>query len=209
LRIRGYDESFSDYGLEDVDICYRLSLEGLEPLFIDSKYLMSIHHEDLERMKNSSFFERLNQVFYQHVNNYTTRIIFFKNDSCYELIELIQKFKYPGTEQIELIQINTGTFKKDKNKYHLKYKNNNNILSLDVNYKNKKLYLSNGDNAFLQLSDLKLISYIVKLYTFLKNKRKNEINLAERYSKKSVKINECGFGNTILFKNFNQKSFIV
>ena len=52
MKVRGYNESFSGWGYEEIDFCERLRRFKLEVLEIPFEFLDKVNHTNLERFAN-------------------------------------------------------------------------------------------------------------------------------------------------------------
>lgn len=86
LKIHGYDESFIGYGFEDIDIINRLKKVGNGKLIDNRKFLRSIDHSNLFRIKNEQIISRIKKIYVSKQTHYSSKILIVNSDDTYEML---------------------------------------------------------------------------------------------------------------------------
>jgi hypothetical protein len=93
--VRGYDESFIDYGMEDRDLVTRLEKAGGIPVCLEDRDFMKfIGHSAFERIENYHLIHNLEAIYLNaaaYVNEEETKVVYLLNDNTF--LELIYKFQ--------------------------------------------------------------------------------------------------------------------
>jgi hypothetical protein len=211
INLRGYDESLIGYGHEDADLFSRLKEFGLRHLYYENQnYNVSIKHSKFERINNEPIYKKLYLLYISYINPYTTEILLIYNDSTLETGILVDS-------KILLIQKSLSKFIRGNDRVVLK--NNirkgrwkrisNNTISLMlrkvdiiIDTNNKSFCMANG-KQFYEVTDEDLKISLIVLISMALNERKSIESI-----EKCRKVNQMGFGNCTVYKNFNYNDFI-
>lgn len=84
-KINGYDEKMVGYGFEDYDLWNRLELIGRNAVYInDQKFLSSLKHDDIERIKNESITKDISAIYVRYLNHAASEFLYlFQNKKFY------------------------------------------------------------------------------------------------------------------------------
>jgi predicted glycosyltransferase involved in capsule biosynthesis len=216
-KIRGYDERIVNYGYEDYDFLNRLELIGLKrtPIATDQNYLSAITHVEEERLSNERTFKNFHSLFLNYLSPSSTDFLFLFKDNTYKRGIYIDNKAFKHVEpltnlkQVELRYNNTilqeqwieGKWSKNKDKLILKTSNN---LKEEIYFNSDKNCFSlnsYGTCDFYKILDYELIRTAIMMLSQVTNMIIMEKNKLE----KIASVNKEGFGNDIVYKNFNQK----
>jgi len=115
-QVNGLDESLRGYGIEDVDVVYRLERAGGQRHFIEQeKFLKFIGHSTMERLKNFKFTNNLDTIFacIPETPGADSEILYFFKDNT--LLQV--SFAYDDSKKNDLIFSYGGwSIKQDKQK---------------------------------------------------------------------------------------------
>nr|WP_294894839.1 glycosyltransferase family A protein [uncultured Pedobacter sp.] len=189
-KIHGYDEDISSYGFEDHDLVERLELSGLSRTFIiDERFLGAIKHSNLERVCYESLYQSLNLLLISYHSTFLTELLFLLRDESYVSIVFNRHGKIMRSE-------NGGLKMKGNHINLLPTAGESRGLAF---LKKKNLYLENlNHRSFFVINDHIAIQNAVLFY----NQMHNRI-IIEHNKKKAKVVNEFGFGNDVVFKNFD------
>lgn len=95
LKLRGYDEKILDWGYEDTDFYYRMrdQIKRSEVNITDSKYLNTIKHNELERMKNGLYNSEIEFGLVMETNGVIKAYI-LKKGNQFEYLTIILDLKH-------------------------------------------------------------------------------------------------------------------
>lgn len=190
-KIRGYDEGFLGYGFEDQDIFDRLKLIGRKEKSIDFTYLKTISHHHADRVKRTTFMNDIKFILVSESSPETCALI-IKNDNAYEHFVLITSGQMVSFDEN---RIETGKWEESDNQIILKPDNDERItlktIEPGVEYVLKNIsYRKMGDRT-----NIDALYY----YSLLFNQRVYKRNIRN----KQAIVNPRGFGEGIVFKNFD------
>ncbi|MBN9381675.1 MAG: glycosyltransferase family 2 protein [Chitinophagaceae bacterium] len=93
--VRGYDESFIDYGMEDRDLVVRLQKAGGIPVPLEGAGFMKfIGHSAFERIKNFHMIHNLEAIYLDadsYMNEEETKVLYFLKDNTF--FQFVYKFQ--------------------------------------------------------------------------------------------------------------------
>lgn len=212
LAIRGYNEALRGYGHEDADLFSRLEKNGLRHLYYENeKYNIAIKHSKFERINNETTYNKLHLLYISYINPYTSKILLLYNDLTLETSILVDsklllhqkslsKFIVRGNDRVVLKNnIRKGRWKRiSNNTISLMLKK----VDIIIDTNNKSFCMANG-KQFYEVTDEDLKISIIVLISMALNERKSIESI-----EKCRKVNQMGFGNCTVYKNFNYNDFI-
>ena len=206
--LRGYDESFTGWGLEDTDFLYRLKGLGLEEAYIeDPRFLQQMEHGVEDRVQNEETFSRIH-AYYAHQQGANVEGIFLFNDGTFERgvvvmnRELIkQAWGFDGAIYELSGTIRKGHWKTLDTGLQLNYQDESPTEELSFLGGGEDMLIakSGGDaGLFMKIARAELLAETVQAYSFAKNYAK----FSENQSRRDTVVNPDGFGLGTLEKNF-------
>ena len=189
--LNGYDEKISNYGFEDNDFKNRLQNLNLKPIyFSQNKFLKVITHEDIERVRNESFFKNLKDLFIQKITPFQSKIIFVFNDATFESAEIMDNLLTPTPAKHHQIE------RLDKLKRY---------TILENSVKKGLFEAQNMNQPYEKINEENHKMMVIYFYCQLKNK----VIWAENLAKKTISVNQSGYGKGIVFRNFDYQNPIT
>lgn len=89
--VGGYDESMSNYVVEDFDLINSLELLKFKKVIIDKKeHLNVIKHAVVNRINEEFPYKNLNQILVSYINPFTSKLLFLFLDNTYALCTVIK-----------------------------------------------------------------------------------------------------------------------
>ena len=83
IKVGGYDESLTGYGVEDIDLFYRLIKHGYKQIiFENSEFYDFVHHTNLDRVSQERIFTEIKDVY-----------ITYQTPFCIDFIVLYENFE--------------------------------------------------------------------------------------------------------------------
>jgi hypothetical protein len=217
LKIKGYDEQMNNYGFEDYDFVNRLEMSTVKRTFIDDfSFLEFIHHDDEERYSMNNGDEKIHSIYVQHHTPSLSKIIILYKDHCFEMGYLINNssadahnYMYAFRPRQFQYQINgneaqwvKGQWQEDTSEHSIVFNEQpGNSFEMKQLNSNGHWLLKNAlnDQSFHRLSHEGVGDYVVRIsHTF-----RNRVIMEENLKEKRIEVNPTGFGNALVFKNFN------
>ena len=97
-KVRGFDESFVGYGMEDKDLLVRLDKAGAVPVTIENRaYMKFIEHSEVQRLNNYYLLKNLESLYVlsAEVQPPITALYIMKDNSFHEVVyKFNEKFRY-------------------------------------------------------------------------------------------------------------------
>ena len=202
-----FDERMKGYGFEDTDFINRLKKNGIIPEFItDDKYLQSISHAQVLRVKDEEFTNNIKCFFLHHINHYTTGVYVLYQGNKMEFARLVDNrllssLKGTGSENFQTPdesydlsfdsdQWLTGEWKENNSDFFLKYNQHPTELQLKPKEPaNMFLYESNEGETFYCVTEGALFTDLVYVYPQIKNRIYMGLNTTP-----GTLVNKCGYG---------------
>ena len=198
-NIRGYNESLSGYGAEDLDLLDRLLRSGLkQKVFLDQRFYRVIHHSHHERIANEYRFKQIDSVYLAHEAPYKIKFLLFRKDGKCESGSLINN---------ELCNFNHN--KKFENIIDQYYDDVNRImldsflLKENLQYTESETIEECGD-VYFKIKDKEMLAQFI---FYLSEAENFEIIRKIRNNKEIVNSN--GFGKGQVYKNFDYNNTIT
>ena len=217
LKVKGYDEQMSNYGFEDYDFVNRLEMSTVKRVLIDDfSFLEFIHHDDEERYSMNNGDDNIYSIYVQHCTPSLSKIILLYTDHWFEMGFLINnssadahnymyafrprplqyQFNGTGTQWVK------GQWQEDNDKHSIVFnEQSGNSFEMEIIHSNGHWILKNElkELQFHRLSHEGLGDYVVRIsHTF-----RNRVIMEENLREKRIEANAEGFGNALVFKNFN------
>ena len=208
IRVRGYNEIFSGYGFEDVDIVTRLNKNGIKQnIFYNREFYRAIKHSHKERVSEESLFKNWHKAYLSYISPFKTMYVLLKKDFTVETGLLInnkemnanlniledpfsscfdEKFQTVLTDFVE------GFWKESKE---------NIIIVVDEKeqlFKKDGQVLTNNKYIYYELED----AYIENIFLLLLIGAKNFKDYIDFVISKK-EVNSNGFGIGTVYKNFD------
>jgi GT2 family glycosyltransferase len=214
-QVNGFDESLRGYGIEDVDMVYRLERAGGRRHFIEQeKFLKYIGHSTLERLKNYQFTNNLDAIFAYIPETPGTDsdiLYFFKDNTLLQV-----SFTYDDSKKNDLIFSYGGwSIKQEKQKVGNVTKAAGGLV-LEFNDRSVASFRKKQDNIFEynhagQPSFWKEVNRDEPLYNTAimgYGECSNRNKLIEN-RKENTLVNATGLGQGTVYLNFNTTQPIV
>lgn len=84
LSVNGYNEALPGYGLEDIELYYRLWKSGIEQEFIsENRFCKAIHHSHEERVSQEYMGRHIIEMYLFYINPYQTQVLLRYQDGSY------------------------------------------------------------------------------------------------------------------------------
>ncbi|MFL5788301.1 MAG: glycosyltransferase family 2 protein [Flavisolibacter sp.] len=211
FKLKGFDERMIGYGFEDFDLIYRLEASGLRNIDIkDLNFLKIIKHSNSERILNKKIRHTIRQLLVRQVNYYSSELFFLLDHGYMEygtimdnvaicatncvLAEMNQKplYEYSLLEQ----EWQAGNWTQSGTMLHLSLSGDKTILLND----HLQFYNCQKSHSYFKVcSGTELMEEGLFFYNQLTNRSKMQTNK----SRNPEDVNPTGYGEGIVFKNFN------
>jgi GT2 family glycosyltransferase len=216
LQVGGYNESFSGWGVEDVELIDRLKKEGLkQDYFRDSRYYNAIRHSDRLRVSEEQVLKTLDEAYISYVTPWKTMFLLLHSNLVCETGILINNklrhynlpHKIEETNDWSLDErsrevlsgdIGKGRWSKSEGSIETETGNIRRI------YRKEGGKLINDGNVFYRMTTEESISLLVKTLTEASNYKQ-----AMACIKSGAGVNPDGFGRGVVYKNFNDQDKII
>lgn len=201
MTLRGYDESLKGYGPEDKDFFSRLENIGISKVTIkNTKFLRAIAHSNTERICNEFLSKQLKDIYICHVNPERSIVLITLFNKTYNLFE-IEPNKYKSVIVANLVEnsFQEGKILIDKDEsIILQSEKNQQVLSRVSSLE----YRLNGTTIiFKKNTDVKFKQKALIDIPLIMNQAKMQKNILKN---RNI-VNELGFGEGSLIKNFGEK----
>ena len=214
MAIRGYNESLTGYGYEDMDVFNRLKNIGLTQMrFNNPDFYHFVLHSDIDRISEEYMIKNVTQLYISYLNPYTSEILLLYKDfrmERYTLLDNSHLTNYAGYSNA------TNRIADDRYRITIqervltgKWNENNNVIHIqeddaeyDAQEETSPIYFKGQTYYKVQDLDLK-----AKLFTILSE----TINFdeANKQMENQSIINPDGFGRGIVFRNFDMSKEII
>ena len=213
LQIRGYNEIFSGYGFEDVELTHRLKRNGLKQrVFANLRYYGAIRHLHEDRLSEEDSGKSQYRVFLSYLSPYETHYVAIKKDNRYErgllvdnrhinetlVDKTLEHYEKILDERFQVMpeDFEEGSWSDDENTLILKQDNTEKIDFLHQAAQGK--FILNDIVEFYEVTD----AYIKTLFSFLLSGAKN-IKCYIDFMRSGNEVNKDGYGQGVVYKNFN------
>jgi glycosyltransferase involved in cell wall biosynthesis len=214
LFIRGYDERMEFYGFEDIDLINRLKIKNLKPIAIKAQFLKALDHSIHERIENEFVSKNFYRLYFKFLTPFSTEVLFLLRNNTYCMATIIDNHRFSVHNSVNKVELQSYEFsllsdKWERGTWDLR-KNNLTIVRTngeDLNYlvDDGKKTLSNGSNIFIECLNEQMMDTAILFLSETTNRSIMDDNL----QKQKVSVNQSGFGNGIVFKNFDLNTPIV
>lgn len=196
VTIGGYDEGFEGHGFEDVDICNRLQLVGLNNHRIDRpEFLRAISHSNLERVLEDKLSSLTYRLLIDEGDKTEATVVLLMNNGRYLSCNVVDSRATDGKSRVFRYQLKSnstrvGTWYESDS--HLTMVDNTSVSYEKVSDAEKTIYLSN-DSTFQDVGKdefphmLLFITQIINRYRAMDN-----------FTKRCVKPNESFGSGTVV-----------
>ncbi len=217
LKVKGFDERMSNYGYEDYDFINRLEMLKVKRVIIeDLSFLKFITHDDEERYAMQKAANNIHAIYIQHCSPALSKIILLYKDNWFEMGALVDNRSVDADKYIYAYKSRNVKYESGENgtpwvKGHWKNDRDNlsivfteqsgNSFQVNIIVDNDQCILKNESKGmqFHRLSNESIGNYISGIsHTF-----PNRLIMEENLKEKIVEVNPDGFGNALVFKNFN------
>jgi Glycosyltransferases, probably involved in cell wall biogenesis len=218
LKVRGYNELFTGWGSEDIELVARLKDIGLKQIrFNNPEYYNAISHSHEDRISQEPISLQLHEFYISYTTPYKSELLLLYKDSTCESCYLVNnKLRYYNTpnEEIEIddwlskeVGMNyiliEGDLKKGKWKETdcgVETKFGKELRQL--NKKDKEI--TDGHTAYYPIANRELRSLILVMYSNAVNSKK-----ILEYRALGMDVNSDGFGRGIVYRNFDYNNAIA
>jgi len=199
-KIRGYNELLTGYGNEDTDLFYRLQQLGLQlKLFWNEKFCRAIQHSYLERIVNEQRYKQLDSLYLAYESPLKILFLILYKDGMFESGRLINNklCNFNNNKHfeniIDLFYDEISRITLDSPLIKEKWKFENDVI-ITVN-----------DSLFYKIQDEKIIAeFIANL-----SNADNFETIQKIKNNHGVIVNPIGFGQGIVYKNFDYSNSII
>jgi len=217
LKVKGFDERMKGYGFEDWDFINRLEFTGVKRLLIENfSYLKFISHEEEERY--SLNVQELKSLYVHYLSPSKAELILLYKNRNYKKGVIIDnstlnsddlKFSYTPRDYLFEYSIEEpgwelGEWEEDE--FYLHFFSKKKSTSMNKSNYNDNAVIKNGNsNVYYMLRDNVIIA---NLFAF-DNDYENRLIMEKNLRSKLITTNKFGFGEAILYKNFNNLPFSI
>lgn len=209
--VRGFDESFQGYGIEDVDLIFRLEKKGGTRIYInDETHLQAIEHSEKERLVNFYLINNL-EILYQDTSNPSSSkrklLYLMKNNSFMsvtffydEVLKQSQMLTHDGwyTDEEE---IRRGEWNRFDSGIQLIYENSKTI-NFEGRSPNQLVSFANGSKALL--NEITKDDKLYEWYLIIVGECFNRLKMIKNYEIKEL-INPNAWGKGNVYLNFQDQ----
>jgi len=219
--LKGFDETMVNYGFEDFDFINRLELLGVEQKQIkEPSFLHAIKHSNAERISEEPLRKTIYKIMVHQINYYSSTLLFLFENGAYEMGTIINEInkhsdnclnelEQPGNTRYEFsLAGNTwekGSWEECPEGIQLQAKGINEILYSQ----RENIYTFQTkvqpNKIFCDLTDAGMIDEAV----FFHSQVGNRIIMTENLKQKKTIVNEYGFGQGSVSKNFKNEDLLV
>lgn len=215
IAIKGYNEALVGYGLEDAELFDRLLNKGLEQqIFFQKEFYGAVTHPDEDRISQESMFKNLQNIYLNYLNPYSTEVLILNADGSFGL-GIMQDNVAMNCNSIDTSR---GIKRCMDERFRITIKNKweegvwtdlgNEIL---LNVKGKKSQYSKNMEGlyccrqqYYKVTDTALVIKIVMVITEALN-----FFRMQEMTKNCGEVNSGGFGQGIVYKNFDYANKIA
>ncbi len=212
LKVQGFDERMINYGFEDYDLTNRIEMLGSKRVLIQGEeFLKFIEHSDDGRYSMDTKNINISSLYVCYINPWESIILILFENHSFGLSGIIDKTTidaddvlYAYTKRKLLFQ----HYLKD-NKWHRGtwYIKSPTKINLEFDEGKSKVLNTQGDtivdpenNTFYLIRDESLINWVSVFHIAIENR----IIMEENLLKKTIAVNNGGFGMGKMIRNFSQ-----
>ncbi|MDL2265272.1 glycosyltransferase family 2 protein [Parabacteroides sp. OttesenSCG-928-G21] len=216
MHIKGYNESLSGYGMEDIDLFDRLFKSGLQRrTFINPNYYKVIQHSDKERVSQEYCYKNFTSAYLAYLTPYSVKFLVLYRDFSCEFGYLTNNFlcNYNNTKKhsnhidfffdpvnriILESQLNTGKWFIVDDKIKI-------VLNDEgIEFHKDALAIEYRGLRFHKVTDKEVSAQFVRDLTDAKN-----FEIVTNARRNNPSINSEGFGKGIVYQNFDYRGKII
>jgi hypothetical protein len=216
LQVRGYNESFSGWGVEDVELIDWLKKKGLQQdYFRNPQYYNAIRHSDRLRVSEEPILKTLAEAYVSYVTPWKTMFLLLHSNLVCETGVLINnKLRYYNvprkisetndwslderSREVLAGDIDKGRWSRSEDSIETEIGNVRRI------YRKKGEKLIHEGNVFYRTTTANAISHLVKTLTEASNYKQAMVCIHS-----GDRVNTDGFGRGVVYKNFNDQDKII
>ena len=188
LSVNGYNEALPGYGLEDIELYYRLWNSGIEQEFIsENRFCKAIHHSHEERVSQEYMGRHIIEMYLFYINPYQTQVLLRYQDGSYSKTILKDNI---------YCNYNRSSHYENINQYFLDEKNR--IIGGKNPEGGQWEDIEGCLSSFYRVVNVDLQSEILVYLSETQNFWE-----IERYECGGLSVNPNGFGQGIAYKNFD------
>lgn len=197
--VRGYNESLDGYGVEDLELFDRLLQSGLhQKTFLNEAFHRAIYHPSLERIINEKRYQQFDSLYLAYEKTYKVNFLILYTDGLYESGSLINQ---------ELCNFNHN--KHFENVIELLFDGIYRILlesplSREQWMLSKDEIININDLTYYKIKDDNVIAEFITHLSDAIN-----FDIVQQIRKEKKMINPNGFGQGIVYKNFDYTTPII
>jgi len=193
LRLRGYDEKILDWGYEDTDFYYRVNdqIGRTEVKILDFKHLLTIEHDEFERMKNGIYNSEIEFGLVLETENIIKAYVLKKNNKFEYLIITPNSGNSLSGALIDKDKIRCGNWTIKKEHFQFRDDDCENIITFPTNDGGQTYIAPEG--VYKKTPKSKVCFY----YSMLKGQLAYYENATFKQD-----INLNGFGEGLVFEPF-------
>ena len=216
LKVKGFDERMNRYGFEDYDFVNRLELAEVKRVFIkDFSFLNFISHKEEDRYALDEKYPHA--IYIRYLEPFASELLIFYRDGQFKSGLLINNgnrwsdipshaYEHTGHHRFKMNikdpgwQIGIWKYNSNKRVVYLSLTATENTFQLEKNFINSCIVLENKseDKIYYHLTNYATIKTVTIFDYFFHNRSIMEKNLTNV----KIVVNEGGFGNGTLIKNF-------
>jgi hypothetical protein len=212
IEIRGYNEMFKSYGLEDIELIFRFHKNGyIQEIFYNPEFYEAIHHSHEKRFSEESFSKDIYKIFISYQTPFITKFLILKTGNSFEKGTFIDNYHL----NIRFLESTDDFYTKlfderskivIKNWEQGKWDDTEKKINLDTQecfFKENKT-LKNPYNIYYEIEE----DHIKLLFLMTLSEAKNYSDYATCIEQNGNTVNPDGFGKGIVYKNFNYDNAI-
>ena len=200
-KVGGYDEAFEEYGYEDVDLCVRLRMAGLEERYLPTRLAYrTIPHPNEQRVENERSFNEVNEIYIRYISPVRSELLFLYGDQNFERGTLFDDMETYGRNLpvIEEKKWQTGRWSSTQSQLYLEHP----VLAEQVFQKGecteqKRPGLWRGELFYYKVTSSRFFDSIL----FRRSSITNNQALINRKASGKYKANKSRYGLAKVLKN--------
>ncbi|RNL55413.1 glycosyltransferase family A protein [Pedobacter jejuensis] len=211
-KSRGYHESMSGYGFEDIELYRRLSIRKLKHVrFFNKAFLEVIHHSNQERFANEHIGQNCKDIYLRYIQPDKTEVLYFYIDGTFEMGCFLDNEEKKQTELQNEFD-NKISLEREWTKGYWKQLLNGIALKIGAeknknfhNYKNKGgFYHSASNKRYFKVGNIELQNHL----KLLKSEMENRSRLKQFLTQPMDHVNVDGYGKGVVTLNFIETIYL-
>lgn len=210
LSTRGFDERMINYGNEDIDFIHRLVMLNLERVPVEKGFLSGfIEHSDAERISSSGNTDKLHAIYVNYTSSGSSECIFLYKNKTFEKITITDntldgsedyRLSFTGRPMPSFYSFENvehrGQWEEDRDSVSFVH---NKDLQFQLLKDKGNLRSVDGKALYHHLEEPENVAHAFNFYYYGYNTSILQQNLYY----KTIAVNPNGFGNAVVFKNFD------